>query len=149
MRRASSKCMKRILLFALLAAPAHAWEFTPGLPCLLTHRTAEAEIELTYDPTLPLYSVTIRQNEPLEPADIFAMRFDGPSGLTISTNRHSLSPDRRAVTVEDRGFGNVLKGLQFNNTATALLGDHEISFPLVGAAEPVAAFRLCKPEPGV
>lgn len=141
--------MKHAALFCLLAAPVHAWEFTPGLPCLLNHSTDQAEIELTYDPTGPLYSVTIRQDAPLTPGSIFSMQFDGPSGLTISTDRHTMSGDGRAVTVVDTGFGNVLNGLQFNDTATALLGNQVIPFPLAGAAEPVAAFRLCKPEPGV
>lgn len=141
--------MRLIALLTLLATPAAAWDFTPGLPCMLTHKTADAEIELTYDPTQPLYSVTIRKDAPLAWGEIFAMRFDGPSGLTISTDRHALSRDGRAVTVTDTGFGNVLNGLQFNDTATALLGNQAISFSLDGAAEPVAAFRLCNPEPGV
>ncbi len=147
--RAICSSMRLLLLMTLLAAPAQAWEFTPGLPCVLTHETAEAEIELTYDPTQPLYSVTIRQNNPLPAGDTFAMRFEGPAGLTISTTRHVLSRDGRAVTVVDTGFGNVLNGLQFNTTASALIGDRVISFPLAGAAEPVAAFRVCLPEPGV
>ena len=141
--------MRLFLLFTLLASPVDAWEFIPGLPCVLTHETAEAEIELTYDPTQPLYSVTLRQDTPLPESGWLAMRFDGPAGLTISTTRHSLSGDGRAVTVLDTGFGNVLDGLQFNTSATVLLGNRAISFPLAGAAEPVAAFRLCQPEPGV
>lgn len=141
--------MRLIALLAVFAAPASAWDFTPGLPCVLTHQIDEAEIELTYDPRQPLYSVTIRQIDPLPQGDVFVMRFDGPSGLTISTNRHVMSPDGRAVTVTDTGFGNVLNGLQFNDTATALLGGRAVSFPLTDAAEQVAAFRLCQPEPGV
>ena len=126
-----------------------AWDFTPGLPCVLTHETAQAGIELTYDPTKPLYSVTIRTDQPLSDTGVFAMRFDGPASLTISTTRHVLSGDGRAVTVVDTGFGNVLNGLQLNTTATALIGDSAFSFPLTGAEEPVAAFRLCQPKPGV
>lgn len=141
--------MRLSLLFALLAAPAAAWDFTPGLPCVLTHKTADAEIELTYDPTQPLYSVTVRPNAPFSGGAVFSMRFDGPTGMTISTDRHAISPDGSAVTVVDTGFGNVLNGLQFNTTATALLGDRTISFPLAGAAVPVAKFRVCKAEPGV
>lgn len=104
---------------------------------------------MTYDPTLPLYTVTVRRDAAWPDAPIFAMRFDGPAGLTISTDRHILSDDGRALTVTDRGFGNVLNGLQFNETVTALLGDAEVQFPLAGAPEPVADFRLCRAEPGV
>ncbi len=141
--------MRFLICLLALTGPATAWEFTPGLPCLLTHETPQAEITLTYDPRIPLYTVTIRQNAPLPEAPVFSMRFDGPAGLTISTDRHGLSTDSHAVTVSDRGFGNVLNGLQFNDTATALLGDRAITFPLEGAADPVAAFRLCNPQAGV
>ena len=137
------------LCFALTATTAQAWEFTPGLPCVLEARTEAAEMTLTYDPTQPLYTLTIRQAEPFTWAEVFSMRFDGMAGLEISTNRHTLSRDGRALTVTDRGFGNVLNGLQFNDTATALLGDQSLSFPLDGATDPVAAFRLCKGTPSV
>ena len=75
-------------------------------------------------------------------------RNDGPAGLVISTDRHRLSADGRAVTVEDKGFGNVLNGLQFNGMAHAMLGDQVVSFPLSGAHDPVQEFRECKPVPG-
>lgn len=141
--------MRYALCLFLFASPAYAWEFTPGLPCVLTHKTDEAEIELTYDPTEPLYTLSIRQNGVWPGAPVFSMRFDGPAGLTISTDRHALSRDGRTVVVADRGFGNVLNGLQFNDTTTALLGDTAISFPLDGAEDPVAAFRICRAAPGV
>lgn len=141
--------MRFFVLLILCASPAAAWEFTAGLPCLLRHATADAEIELTYDPTQPLYSVTVRRPGAWPGAPVFAMRFDGPASLTISTDRHTLSGDGRSVTVVDRGFGNVLNGLQFNDQVTALLGETEARFPLEGAAEPVAKFRICRAEPGV
>lgn len=145
MRHAGGACA----LALCLAGAAQAWEFTPGLPCLLTHETADAEIELTFDPTGPLYSVTVRQADPWPGEPVFAMRFSGPAGLAISTDRHALSRDGRSVTVQDTGFGNVLDGLQFNDTATAILGDRMVSFPLDGAAGPVAAFRSCSLKPAV
>lgn len=77
------------------------------------------------------------------------MQFDGPAALAISTNRHSYSADGLSVTVTDQGFGNVLDGLQFNDTATAVLGGTTQPFELAGAAEAVQAFRLCHPEAGV
>lgn len=137
-----------ITLLAVFPTFAAAWEFTPGLPCLLTHETDTAKIELTYDPTQPLYSVTVERASPWPGDRVFAMRFDGPSSLSISTDRHALRRDGRAVRVSDTGFGNVLNGLQFNDQVTAILGDAEVSFSLEGAAEPVAAFRLCQPQAG-
>lgn len=143
--------MRRLFLslICLTSTQAHAWEFTPGLPCLLTHSDPQAEIELTYDPTQPLYSITITRPEPWPSAQVFSMRFTGQNTIAISTDRHRLSADGRALTVTDRGFGNVLNGLQFNTTVEALLGDAYVAASLAGAAEPVAAFRLCQPQPGV
>jgi hypothetical protein len=128
----------------LVATPVLGWTFTPGLPCLLTHETSQAQIELTYDPSEPLYSITITLNDPWPTAPSFGMRFDGPQGRVIGTDRHKLSNEGRSLTVTDRGFGNVLDGLQFNHTATAASGDIAVSFPLDGAADPVAAFRACE-----
>lgn len=138
-----------ILLAIFFAGPAAAWEFTPGLPCYLRHADGAVEVELTHDPTQPLYTITIRQPEAWPRAAIFAMRFEGDNALMISTDRHVISPDGKSVTVTDRGFGNVLNGLQFNATVTALLGEAEVRFSLDGAVEPVADFRICRAEPGV
>ncbi|MEO0752598.1 MAG: hypothetical protein AAFY25_12435 [Pseudomonadota bacterium] len=128
----------------ILTTSAHAWDFTPSTPCILSHDTPQGQIELTYDPTGPLYTITITRPEPWPDAPSFAMRFDGPQGRTIGTDRHQLSNGGRSLTVMDRGFGNVLDGLQFNQTATAASGDAEVTFPLDGAADPVAAFRACE-----
>lgn len=137
------------ILLALAAAPAAAWEYTPGQPCLLEHAEGDVEVALTYDPTAPLYSISVTRAEPFAQAPVFAMEFLGAASLIISTNQHSLSADGRTVTVTDRGFGNVLNGLQYNQTARALLGDQVVSVSLNGAAEPTAAFRECKPQAGV
>ena len=134
----------RIALFLLcIGTSVQAWEFTPGSPCLLEHDSGQAQILLTYDPAQPLYSVTVRRAEPWPEAPTFGMRFDGPQGRVIGTDRHVLSADRRSLTVTDRGFGNVLDGLQFNHVTTAISGDVVVTFSLEGAAEPVAAFRAC------
>jgi len=136
----------RILLAVLLfATPTHAWEFSPGAPCLLTHAGAEARVTLTYDPTEPLYSITITRPVPWPEAPAFHMRFDGPQGRMIGTDLHSLSPDGHSLTVTDRGFGNVLDGLQYNHRAYAQTGDVVVSLSLEGASVPVAAFRACAP----
>ena len=137
--------MRFFIALTALSTSAHAWEFTPSAPCLLTHETAEAQVTLTYDPAEPLYSITITTPQPWPEAPAFHMRFDGPQGRMIGTDRHVFSADRRALTVTDRGFGNVLDGLQYNDTAHALAGDVVVSVPLDGAAGPVAAFRACEP----
>ena len=136
-----------IILLSLAANAAQAWEFTPGLPCLLTHETAKVSVELTYDPTAPLYSISLTQVQPFTPAPIFSMRFSGSGTIDIATDRHQLSNGGRTLTVFDRGFGNVLNGLQFNDVATATLGDQIITIPLKGATAPVAAFRACDEIP--
>lgn len=133
-----------LALALVVATPAHTWEATSGAVCILAHETPEASVELTYNPVLPLYSITLtRKTNPWTRGPVFEMRFDGPRGLTISTGRHSLAEDNTALTVTDTGFGNVLNGLEFNRTATALLADQTLTIPLDGAAGPVADFRAC------
>ena len=44
------------------------------------------------------------------------------------------------MTVKDSGFGNVLGGLEFNNTATAILGNEAVTFGLENAGPAVRAF---------
>lgn len=133
------------IALALSGLPASAWDFTPGPVCLLTHATAEAEVSLTFDPGVPEYTITLRRpGRPFPAVPVFAMQFDGPRGLTISTTRHeNPDGDPTQLRVTDSGFGNVLDGLQFNRTATALVGDQSVVFPLDGAAGPVADFRAC------
>lgn len=128
----------------VLATQATAWEFTPGMPCVLTHQSGDVAVTLTYDPVTPLYSISLRQTEGFPVAPTFGLRFDGDLPLAIGTDRHQFTDNRRRVTVQDSGFGNVLNGLQFNQLMTAFVGAQIISVPLNGAAEPVAAFRACK-----
>ena len=139
------------LCLALAAAPpAAAWEARIGLVCELSHATDTAEMKLTYDPAKPEYSITIRLRDGAWPDSArFSMRFDGPQGRVISTDRHVRSEGGAALTVTDSGFGNVLDGLQFNDTAMAFSGDTVVGFALDGAAPAVAAFRACRPAAGV
>lgn len=130
------------------ATPAEAWDFTPGLPCILSHSSNGSQVELTYDPRVPVYTISVTRTAPWPDAPVFSMRFSGTAALEIFTDRHVLSNDARRVTVTDRGFGNVLDGLQFNDTAVANIGTVTVEIPLAGAAEPVAAFRLCRPVAG-
>lgn len=141
--------MARLLfvLVSVLAAahPAHAWQFsTRDSLCLLTHSEAQARMQVSYDTADPLYAIRVERYMATWPeAPIFSIRFDGPQGLTISTDRHSLGLGGAAVTVTDTGFGNVLNGLEFNTTATARLGGTEVPFDLTGAAPEVQKFRAC------
>lgn len=143
--------MRTLILPLLLAAsPAFAWEATIGPICTLTHQTDTASIELTYDPAAPLYTITVtRKGTPWPDAPIFEMTFNGPVPQTITTNRHTLSDNGKALTVSDQGFGNVLDGLQFNDTATAYSGSADVTVSLDGAAPAVQAFRDCPPSVGV
>lgn len=120
-----------------------AWEFTPGTPCVLRHETATVTIELTYDPTIPIYSISLTQPESFRQAPVFSMQFSGQMPVGISTDRHRFTNMGRTLTVTDSGFGNVLNGLQFNNKAIAILGNASIEIPLDDAADAVAAFRTC------
>ncbi len=141
----------RILIPLLLAAsPTFAWEATLGPVCTLTHDTDTARIELTYDPSVPIYSIEItRKDTPWPSAPIFEMEFIGPNPLSITTDRHTLAENNKALTVEDQGFGNVLNGLQFNGSAIARSGGVQVEVPLAGAAPAVQAFRDCPPSVGV
>lgn len=140
----------KIALSALICAAtaAPAWEFTPGLPCRLTHETSEVAVELTHDPTQPLYSIRLTRRVPWTPGPVFSMDFSGDAPLSIATDRHRLSADGSGLTVTDRGFGNVLRGLALNETAVAILSDQRVEIPLNGAAEPVEKFRRCEARAG-
>ena len=148
--------IRAAILSLTLAQPVAAWEFTPGQPCLLTHSfhsdavKEDIEVKLTYDPTAPLYTISIRRSGGFSAGSVFAMTFMGPNPIRIQTDRQELSADRKTLTVMDTGFGNVLNGLQFNLIALAEFGepplgaiDQLLEIPLTGAAEPVAAFRAC------
>ncbi len=140
--------MRLVIFFSLLASPLAAWEFSPSPVCTLTHNEGAAELRVTFDPRQPEpYAITVTHPTSWAASDLFAMRFDGPSGLTISTGRHRTSADGRALTVRDRGFGNVLDGLEFNMTAKAISGASDISFSLEGAAPEVQKFRACVEAP--
>lgn len=140
--------MRLALLAFCLASPAAAWDFSPTPVCTLFHDTGTGRIEVTHDPRqAEPYAVEVTNTTPWPGGPVFALRFDGPRALTITTDRHSLSSGGTALTVTDRGFGNVLNGLEFNTTATALLGDIALPFPLDGAAPHVQAFRACTDAP--
>lgn len=141
--------MRTLILLLLTALPASAWQATLGPVCTLEHETETAQIRLTYDPAQPLYTIAITRKGAAWPtAPAFEMEFLGPAPLRIGTDRQALSDGGRTLTVSDRGFGNVLNGLQFNAQARAISGGVTETIPLAGAAAPVQAFRDCPPFTG-
>ncbi len=139
--------MRLVISLLILPFPAQAWDHTIGDICTLSHQTETATIHLTYDPAKPLYTLKVTREGGWPQSPFFGMRFDGRQPNAISTNRHVHQED--AVFVADVGFGNVLDGLQFNDTAYALTEGEFAAFPLDGAAPHVQAFRDCMPNAGV
>lgn len=132
------------LALTLLATPALAWDFTPAPICTLFHQGEAMSVMVTYDPQIKEYAIHLSREGGWPEAPVFSMRFEGPRGLTISTDRHVIDPaDPRTLTVRDRGFGNVLNGLKFNSRAVAVLGDLEVPVLLDGASPAVDEFRAC------
>src|SRR6185295_6143722 len=77
------------------AAPAFAWEArVSGDVCELTNEDKAAQVRLTYDPAIPEYSISIASGRGWSPSPTFAIRFEGPRGLTISTQQQVISGDR-------------------------------------------------------
>lgn len=150
MKKVADLILKSLLAVLLGVAPAHAWTFTPGPICELTHTEASTTVTLTYDPGAPLYTISNTRPDALPTASTFAIRFDGPQPIQIGTDRHTYDAANTTLTVSDSGFGNVLNGLQFNDSMSALIGDETLSVSLEGAAAPTAAFRACEgPQPSV
>lgn len=136
--------MRLVIASLFLTTPAFAWEATVAEICTLSHDTEAANIFLTYDPVKPLYTLTITWTSGTwSTSPWFAMRFDGGNPIEIATSRHSLSGDSTALTAADTGFGNVLNGLEYNETALAFTQDQLVEFPLDGAAPEVRRFREC------
>lgn len=136
--------MRLALPFLFLASPATAWEFSPVPICTLCQTTQAVEVTVTYDASLPEYAIRITLTDGTWPeSPIFALAFEGGIPLTIQTDRHVLSDGDKSVTVRDRGFGNVLNGMEFNGIAIALLGDKALPIPLTGIKGPMQSFRNC------
>ncbi|MEO1550105.1 MAG: hypothetical protein AAFR93_06690 [Pseudomonadota bacterium] len=136
--------MRLFTLFVLSLLPHQAlgWTFTPVPLCTISHENDAARIDVVYDPGVPEYRLKIAlTNAQWAPAPVFSMAFEGGRSLTISTDRHAtLGPN---LMVQDRGFGNVLDGLEFNQSVRALTDRQAVAFALTGAAEPVRRFRDC------
>lgn len=136
--------MRSLLALLLFGSPAFAWEFSATPVCTLTHETPDLAIRVTFDPAqAEPYAIALTRPAAWPDTESFGLRFDGPAPMTIGTTRHKLSPDSRTLTVTDTGFDNVLNGLAYNGTATALSGATEVPFDLTGARPEVEAFRAC------
>ena len=134
--------MIRALCLLMLADPAAAWEFAPAPICTIRGGDT-AEVTVTFDGTL--YEIALTRPGGWPEAPVFSLRFEGPAGLTISTDRHRIDGD--TLRVSDTGFGNVLNGMQFNARAVAVLGALSVPVDLTGAEDPVARFRDCPATP--
>ncbi|NNE80841.1 MAG: hypothetical protein HKN18_11285 [Silicimonas sp.] len=138
--------MRLLLALLFLPLPAMAWEaYVEGPVCILSHDTEQHRTRVTHDPRRALpYAIEItRVGSTWDNTGNFAIQFDGPAQLTISTDRHQISGDSATLSVTDTGFGNVLNGLAGNHTANAILGDQVLAIPLSGAAPEVNRFRDC------
>jgi hypothetical protein len=134
--------MRSALVLCLLPLPSFAWTFSPEPICTLSHDTQSTQIVLTYDPTQPLYTLSITlRSELWAPSPDFGMTFDGPAPLTIGTSRHQING--ASLTVADSGFGNVLDGLQYNFAALAFTRNQKVVMSLSDAAPEVQKFRNC------
>lgn len=142
--------MSCLIACTLAPGPLLAWEAgAEGRICTLTHSEDGIAVRLTHDPSGPLYTITLTAPEPWPVSGLFGIRFDGAAPNVITTDRHVLSPDRRSLSVADRGFGNVLDGLASNRSATGYTGGAAITVGLDGAAAEVAAFEACASAPAV
>lgn len=141
----------RALAFLLFATPATAWEaFSEGPVCYLTHATEDAEVVVSHDRRKPLpYAIEIDRFETWAQGPVFMIQFDGPARNTISTGRHQMDAENRKLTVTDRGFDNVLNGIERNFLAVAMTGSTATVIPLTGAAPEVEKFRNCSAAAGV
>lgn len=137
-----------LLTLAATTSSATAWEFSPSPVCTLAHSENGSDVAVTYDPSAnEAYAIAVTRPESWPTGPVFAMRFDGPVGLTISTPRHRYSDGGATLTVSDTGFGNVLNGLAFNKTATAFVGESAVTFSLAGAEPEVRKFLECTTAP--
>lgn len=144
-----SRVVSSLLFLVLFSFPALAWEIVPSRICELRHEEDNVRVRVTYDHALSEYSISITLNRAWPKASQFSIRFDGQRSLKISTRRHVISDAGVTLTVKDRGFDNVLDGIELNDTATAQSGDQSVVVSLKGAAPAVRAFRAYTEGVGV
>ena len=138
--------MRVLIALILLAGPASGWEFSPRPVCTLIHDEGAARVVVTHDiGRAEPYTISVSGAQSWMDGPVFSVTFKGARGLTISTDRHVLAGG--TLSVSDSGFGNVLNGLEFNQTATATLGTQSVTVSLAGAAPEVRKFRACATAP--
>lgn len=134
-----------IVFFTFLASASLAdWRFEESTICVLTGETSDSIVVLTHDYAEGRYTISMqRPGQTWQPGPTLSIAFEGGRPLTISTDRHALSEAGDVLSVSDRGFGNVLDGMQFNEQMTILTGEHSVVVPLNQAAPEVQDFRDC------
>jgi len=136
--------MRTLLALLILASPATAWDFTPAPICTLSETSDSGDVTVTYDPAITEYTITLTLADGTWPdAPVFGMAFVAERPINIQTDRFTITNEGRSLTVTDRGFGNVLNGLEFNSRAYAVLGDLTVPVPLAQIAPAIEAFRNC------
>ncbi|WP_179379681.1 excinuclease ABC subunit B [Jannaschia marina] len=139
--------MRTLVLFLLcLPQAVAAWTFAPEPICTVADTQDAVTIEVTFDPATALYAIAFTRAAGWPDTTTLALHFDrGMGDLTITTDRHVVEGPRLSVT--DRGFGNVLRGLEFFGRATLLMDGLTLGFDTTQAGEPVRAFRDCPATP--
>lgn len=139
-------------LLALLlstAGTAQAWTFSPDPICTIADTQDDVSIEVTYDPGEALYAFHVIRPEGWPDAPSLTVEFARDTGvLQISTSRHVV--DGAQLTVVDRRFGNVLRGLEEFDRAIIRMNQTDIArLDTTGASPAVAEFRACPATPSV
>lgn len=141
--------MRYLVLFMLsfAAGPTLAWQFSPDPICTVGQDDGRLAVTVTHDPRTGDYAIRLDRPGGWPDGPVFSIAFSGPRGFMITTQRQVIAGN--SLTVTDRSFGNVLKGLETGLDATAMIGDASERFSLSGADEPVARFRACTSAPAV
>lgn len=132
-------------ILTLLSTPASAWDFAATPVCTLSRQGDDLGVTLTYDPMLPEYVLTLSLPDGTWPqGPVFAMTFANWRPAMIQTDQHQLSGNRRQLSVRDRGFGNVLDGLEYGDATQANTGGMTVSINTTGISGAMQAFRQCE-----
>lgn len=141
--------LARLLALAAVcsAGPAMSWEFQSSAICTLSHSAIDGDLEITFDGRLEEpYRLTLTRSERWIRGEIFVLQFGGARPGTLTTERHRIRDNGLSLSVTDKGFDNVLNGLEFNLAAFAFMGSHVFAISLNGAAPEVRKFRECVEE---
>ena len=138
--------LKSFLTFLVLAPSlaSASWRFDETTACVITGETPETVVVVIHDYQAGRYTIAVSQTgRTWVPGPDLSIAFQGGRELVIGTDQHFLSDEGDVLMVSDRGFGNVLDGMQFNQRMTIKTGDHSVEVNLNGAAPAVAEFRDC------